>query len=299
MKITAELGFHIIALVVSCLWGTTFVASKILLNAGLSPAEIMCLRFAIAYIMMLPFCSKHILPRNLKDELIFIVLGLSGGSLYFLAENSAVKLTTSTSTVAMLIATTPIMTALVFRAIFPNEKLSARFLSGTFVALVGVALVIFNGVFVLDDDPWVILLSLAGSFSWAIYGLALRKMEKCYHSAVITRKVFFWGVITMFPLVLFEGGHPIYALRTQPSALVVLLFLALVASLGCYHLWNVASKRLGIVVASNYLYFNPITSLITAYLVLSERITLFAIFGCALVIGGVYLCNKPSKSKNK
>lgn len=297
--------WHLLGLTVACIWGSTFVASKVLLNAGLSPAEIMCMRFALAWVLMLPWCFRHILT-NWRDELCFVALGLTGGSLYFLSENTAVQLTSATSTVALLVCTTPIVTALMNRMVHRKEHLSNRFLSGTMVALVGVSLVVFNGVFVLDDDPWVIILSVSAAVMWGLYCLVIRRMDGRYSSAVITRKVFFWGVITMLPVCLWEmwqgksqlcnlGSTPAdiigWSLLTQGQVWMTVLFLAMVASLACFLAWNIVLKRIGIITAGNYLYFNPVTSLIAAYLVLDERITWLAIVGCMLTIAGVYLCN--------
>lgn len=300
--------WHLLGLLTACLWGTTFVASKVLLNAGLTPAEIMCLRFILAWVLMLPWCHSHCgfgffgsgtrlsafkesrLWRRLYDELLFVVLGLSGGSLYFLAENTAVKISSATSTVALLVCTTPIVTALMNRCLHRDEHLSSRFLVGSLVALVGVALVVFNGVFVLDDDPLVIILSVGASVLWGIYSLVIRQLEKRYSSAVITRKVFFWGIITMLPVCATHETD--WALLTEPSVIGWLLFLGLIASLGCFLVWNIVLRRIGIIAAGNYLYFNPVTSLFVAYLVLDERITWLAIVGCVLTIAGVYLCNR-------
>lgn len=287
--------WHLLALTVACIWGSTFVASKVLLMAGLTPAEIMCMRFVLAWVLMLPFCHKQ-LKTNLRDELLMMTLGLSGGSLYFLAENTALQLTSATSTVALLVSTTPIVTALMNRCMHRGEHLSGRFLSGSMVALVGVALVVFNGVFILDDNPWAMLLALGASFTWGIYSLIIRHVEKRYSSAVITRKVFFWGVITMLPICLMEGndfGPGLFS----PAVIGTLLFLGLVASLGCFLLWNIVLRRIGIIAAGNYLYFNPVTSLIVAYIVLNEHITGLAILGCLLTIVGVYLCNRKKKDK--
>lgn len=287
--------WHTLALITACIWGSTFVASKILLIAGLSPAEIMCLRFAIAWIIMLPFCHKRIWT-NWRDELIFATLGLSGGSLYFLAENTAVKISSATSTVALLICTTPIITALMNRLIHRNEKLSNRFMTGSIVALIGVSLVVLNGVFVLDDNPLVIILSIGASASWGVYSLIIRRMEGLYSSAIITRKVFFYGIITMLPICIAEQINDISQLSAgvllQPQVCTTLIFLALIASLLCFLIWNIVIRRIGIVLAGNYLYFNPVTSLIVAYIVLNEHITHLAIIGCLLTITGVYLCNK-------
>ena len=284
-----RLGWHALAILVACIWGSTFVASKVLLMAGLTPAQIMTFRFLIAWLLMLPWCHKQFLT-NIKDELCFLALGLTGGSFYFLAENTAVQLTSATSTVALLVCTTPILTALINRMVYRSEHLSSRFLMGSLVAMIGVSLVVFNGVFVLDDDPLVIILSIAASLTWAIYCLIIRKLDARYSSAVITRKVFFWGVITMLPVVFFEELDT--NILADPTVISTTCFLAIVASLGCFLAWNIVLKRLGVVVTGNYLYFNPVTSLIAAYLILDENITWLAIVGCFLTIGGVYLCNR-------
>ncbi len=295
----ANYWWHALALLTAFLWGSTFVASKILLQAGLTPAEIMCLRFALSWVLLLPFCHSTIWS-NWLDELTFLLLGLSGGSLYFLAENTAVKISSATSTVALLVCTTPIITALMNRFLHKNEHLSGRFMIGSVIALIGVSLVVLNGVFVLDDDPLVILLSLGASVLWGIYSLVIRRMEGRYSSAIITRKVFFYGIITMLPMCIAEhiSGNSVLTLNTllQPQVLVTLLFLSLIASLLCFLVWNIVISRIGIVTASNYLYFNPVVSLIVAYIVLSENITHLAILGCALTIMGVYLCNKKGKT---
>ena len=249
------------ALLTACLWGSTFVASKILLLAGLTPAEIMCLRFAISWLLMLPFCHAT-LWSNSADELTFAVLGLTGGSLYFLAENTAVKISSATSTVALLVCTTPIITALLNRLIHKDEHISGRFIVGSVVAMLGVSLVVLNGVFVLDDDPIVIFLSIVASSMWAIYSLVIRRMEGRYSSAIITRKVFFYGILTMLPVCGAEQMNGESALTLSmllhPRVAITLLFLSLVASLLCFLVWNIVIRRIGIVVAGNYLYFNPV-----------------------------------------
>lgn len=93
---------HIVALVVVIIWGSTFVFTKLLLLAGLTAAEIFVLRFIIAYLMLLGFAltkkSFRLLSASLKDEVLMLALGIVGGSLYFLTENSAMNYTTTTNT---------------------------------------------------------------------------------------------------------------------------------------------------------------------------------------------------------
>ena len=280
--------WHLSALLVACIWGSTFVSSKVLLNAGLTPADIMCLRFALAWVVMLFWGNL----RFTRDEGWFILLGLSGGSLYFLAENTAVQLTSYTSTVALLVSTTPIISAFMNRLVHPAEKLSTRFLCGSLIALAGVSLVVFNGVFVLDDDPRVIILSIGAALMWGVYSLVLRKTEGRYTTFYITRKVFFWGVITMLPVCLLQSSQANLGTLLTPSVLGNLLFLSVIASLGCFLLWNIAIHKIGIIASNNYLYFPPVTTLIVAHWVLNEHITWLAIAGCILTILGVWFAQK-------
>ncbi len=296
LKSTSKWPFHIFALAASAVWGSTFVSSKVLLNAGMSPAEIMTIRFAIAYIVMLPFSIRNVGPKGWRDESLFAVLGLSGGSLYFLAENTAVNISSASSTVALLVCVTPVFTAVINRLIWRGERLGALFAVGSAIALVGTALVVFNGIFVLDDNPSVIFLSLGAALCWSVYSIILKVLERKYSSVEITRKVFFWGVVTMLPYFLYEPFCVEKEVVMQPAVIFNSLFLSLVASLGCFWLWNVVVRRIGVVASANYLYFNPVVALITAHIVLDENITVYAVAGCAVTTLGVYLCNKKSKN---
>ena len=165
---------------------------------------------------------------------------------------------------------------------------------GSVTAIVGTALVVFNGIFVLDDNPLVIILSIAAALSWSVYSTLLRIQEQKHGSLEITRKVFLWGVITILPYFIYEPFDIVMAILGDSVVIFNVIFLALVASLGCYFAWSFVSRRLGIVTASNYLYFNPVVALITAHITLDENITVYAIIGCIITVAGVYLCNKKN-----
>ena len=61
----------------------------------------------------------------------------------------------------------------------------------------------------------------------------------------------------------------------------------MLASLVCFAVWNVVLKRLGTVSASNYIYLNPVFTLVGSALVLDERLTPMAWAGVVLILGGV------------
>ena len=93
----STIGFHLLAAITILIWGTTFVSTKILINNGLSPTDIMFYRFIIAYICIWFIAPKRLFANHWKDEAIFILLGLTGGSLYFVAENTALSFTLASS----------------------------------------------------------------------------------------------------------------------------------------------------------------------------------------------------------
>ncbi len=282
---------HVAAAVASALWGTTFVSSKILLNHGLTPADIMLLRFALAYAVLLLFSHRPLFAASVRDELLFVWSGITGGSLYFLAENSAL-LYTQASNVAIIIATTPLLTILAARFLSRSERITRPLVWGSAVSLAGVVLVVLNGNLVLHFSPAGDLLTLGAAVLWVLYSLGIVRLKDRYPASMITRKVFFYGILTLLPVYAIQPFGGSAALLAQPVVAANLLFLGLVASLFCYWIWNVAVARIGPVAAGNYLYINPVVALVTAWAVLDEVIAPMAVGGTLLILFGVYLAQR-------
>ena len=51
-------------------------------------------------------------------------------------------------------------------------------------------------------------------------------------------------------------------------------------------------NRLGAVVATNYVYINPVATIVFASLILDERITSFFLVGTVLILLGMYLADR-------
>jgi len=279
-------AYHAIALIVVLIWGTTFISTKELLIHGVSPEEIFFYRFGMAYIGICLIGKNRWFAKNRKDEFILILIGITGGSAYFLSENFALKLTQA-SNVAFLVCTAPLLTAILSHLFLKNEKLHRRLVQGSLVALFGAALVVFNGRFILHLNPWGDLLSFLASLSWAFYTILMKKVSDRYPIAFITRKVFFYGLLTILPAFIFHPLRVDANLLLQPVVYGNLLFLGIVASLLCYFLVNVLIKHIGAVKTNNYIYAVPVITLIASSLLLHEIITLFAIAGMLLILGGV------------
>lgn len=278
---------HLAAILVVCVWGTTFVSSKVLLNAGLMPADIFLFRFVLAYICMLCVSHKRLWADNLKDELTLFGLGIMGGSLYFLTENMALIYST-TANVSILVSTTPLLTALLLAIFYKSERLKMKQVIGSLVAFVGVILVVLNGQLVLHLNPKGDALALTASLTWALYSLLMKRVMDKYNADFITRKVFIYGVLTIIPY--FFLVHPLEtdtAIWSQPKVICNLLFLGLVASTGGYLLWNWVMQKLGAVKSTNYIYFQSLITMCAGALVLGERITFMGLCGAIVLILGM------------
>lgn len=281
------LHYHLIAILTVTIWGLTFISTKVLITNGLSPQTIFALRFLIAYLGIWFVSPKRLLASNLKDELWLMAGGVFGGSFYFITENTALEIT-QTSNVAFLICTAPLLTILLSRACYRDERISRRLMGGSLLALFGVGLVIFNGSFILQINPLGDMLTLLAALSWAFYSLIIRKMTGRYSTVFMTRKIFFYGLLTVLPMFFIHPTPLHWEVLLSPIVWGNLLFLGLLASLVCYILWNVVLKQLGTVLSSNYIYLNPLVTMIASVLILNERITGVALVGAACIIGGVY-----------
>lgn len=289
--------YHIMALVTVAIWGTTFVSTKVLLQHGLSPTEILLYRFLLAYISIWFFCPKRLLANNLRDEVLLFTAGVCGGSLYFIAENNALEITLA-SNVSLILCTTPILTAFLSHLTDRKERLKKRLFYGSGMALIGVALVVFNGNFILKVSPLGDLLTVAAALMWACYGIILKKLDQRYSVLFITRKVFFYGIITMLPVLAFSPSQLHISTLDQPIVIANLVFLGLIASMLCYIMWNTTVKQLGVVRTTNYIYIVPFVTLISSAIVINEVITYIAIIGSVFILFGVYIAEQGDKLGN-
>ena len=198
MHTTKNYIYHLIAILTVGIWGLTFISTKVLIEHGLSPQEIFLLRFLMAYLGIWFISPRKLFADNWKDELWLLWGGVTGGSFYFFTENTALEITLATN-VAFIVCTAPLLTTILSLLIYKKEKATAGLVGGSLLALVGVALVVYNGHFILKISPLGDFLTLLAAFSWAFYSLIMKKMSGRYRTTFITRKIFFYGILTILP----------------------------------------------------------------------------------------------------
>ena len=281
---------HLSAIITIIIWGTAFVATRVLLT-DFRPIEIIFYRFVIGLIALMIAYPRR-LKVSKKEELTFAAAGLCGVVLYFLLENFAL-LYTAASNVGVIITISPLFTALLANWLLDGEKLKSNFFIGFITALAGIALISFNGITVLELNPVGDILALTADIVWSVYSILLRKIGGFgYNTIQTTRRIFCYGLIFLAPALLFLPFEFGLARFTQPVNLINILFLGLGASALCFASWNLATRTLGAVKTSIYIYLVPVITVAASVIVLSERVTWMLASGTVLALTGLFISGK-------
>lgn len=285
-----QLVGHLVALATVIVWGVTFISTKILL-VDFTPVEILLLRFLLGWLALWAVCPHRLAVASLKDELLFALAGLSGVSLYFLMENVALTLTYA-SNVGVIVAVAPFFTALLAWRFLGGARPGAIFCTGFAVAITGIACINLAGsTFALN--PAGDLLALLAALSWAVYSIVVRLLAaRGYGSLTATRRIFFYGLLCMLPILPFAGLSMKPEALLRPHNVAHLLFLGLCASALCFVTWTFCVRRLGAVKASLYIYLVPVVTVLASIAVLHEHLTWLSGAGMALTLAGLLISER-------
>jgi len=288
---------HFFALITIIIWGTTFVASRALVNAGLRPVEIVFFRFLIGWLFLVILRPRGFrLPLSLeivKKDKLLILSGICLIPVYFMLENTAVAHTLA-SNVSLFVATSPLFIALISRFVLRKMDISKRFGVGAVLCLLGVFLVVTGGI--VRVNPLGDFLAIGAAVASAIYSLLGERLGKLTKSTVAEdrlvrmQRVFFYGLIFLLPIMPLAGFHAdvnLFSKILQPSVLAQIVYLGLAASAFAFIIWNEALVRLGALSAGLYLYLIPVVTISFAMVILNERLTVLSAVGAVLIIFGL------------
>ena len=319
MKDNKKILGYFLATVSIFFWGITFICTKALLN-DFSSLEILFIRFLMAYIglwIMRPKREKI----DRVDNILFMLAGLSGVVLYQFSENIAINFTNA-SNVSIIVSICPLFTALIAQYFLKENHLNLWFLLGFIISIFGVALVCFNGKAELELNPKGDLLALFSAICWGFYSMFVSLINrKNYDPICATRRVFFYAVLFMLPLMLagigvtnsdashFQGLKEAMLVTlnkaanaerfTKPLNWFNLLFLGVIASGFCFSAWNKACEIVGTVKVTCGLYLIPVVTIIFAFFTLGEKITWLGAVGAIITITGLFISEKKPKDKSK
>lgn len=285
---------HIAAIFTVTIWSTTYISTKILLNS-FHPVEIMVYRFVIGFLALLFIGRGSMRLKKKSHELLFALAGLCGITFYFTLQNIALTYTYA-SNAGVVISTAPIFTALISQALMRKEtRLCVNFFVGFAVAIIGILLISFNGTR-MELNPLGDLLNVCAAIIWGFYSVITKKIANLgYNTLRSTRKIFFYGLLFMIPVLWWLNIDFSFAALTAPQNILNLLYLGIGASAVCFLTWNYAIKVLGAVKTSVYIYLEPAITVVTSMVILGEHITYLAVLGTILTMSGLVLSEKRSR----
>ena len=276
---------HIFAIFLMIIWGMSYLSIKVVL---LEVGPMLCAfyRFIIAATILFIFMKvKYPEEKVLKKDRFKMALGgLFGVGLYFYFENYSV-LFTSVSNVAILISSIPVFTLVSQRIIF-KEKMNYGKIFGAILSVVGIVIIIATKekVSLFSKGTLGDVLALGAAFCWVIYNIVNTKIQGKYKSITVTTSQMLWGCLFLSPALFLEK-------ISIPSNLVIanLVFLSIFCSCIGYVLYVYCLEHLGATVITTYINLQPMVSLVSAWLILGDKIQLSQIVGCVVIISGVFL----------
>ena len=285
---------HIAAIFTIIVWGTTFISTKVLLT-DFQPVEILFVRLLLGLMALFIVYPHPLKGVTLKQELTFAAAGLTGITMYYLMENIALNLTMA-SNVGVIVSVSPFFTVILASIFLKEEgKMKFNFFLGFVVAMLGIALISFNGA-KLQLNPIGDFLCLGCAFVWGCYSILSKKIGEYGYSVIqTTRKIFIYGILFMIPTLFFFDFQLDLKTLMETKYLLNYLYLGLCASATCFVSWNYAVRSLGAVKTSIYIYLIPVITIVASALILKEPITWMSAAGTILAILGLVLSEYKGK----
>jgi drug/metabolite transporter (DMT)-like permease len=280
-------------LVVMVFWAGNFIVVKAALEV-VPPLAFTFLRYVLASATLLVLLRWREGPIRLPhgDILRLAVLGSVGFGCYQVIWPVALK-TIPAADSALLIATTPVITALLAVAIGAEAAKSVK-LVGALVSFVGVALVISAGqgvnlgVSLIGD-----LLTLGAAACWALYTVFGADVLRRHSPLAATTWAIVAGTMFIAPFGLAELATADLGLF-GPSVIVAIIYAGTLAAGVSHVIVFHGLKLLGPTRVTAFQFLVPPLAVVLAAIFLGEAIRPFQVLGGAVILAGVALLRQGS-----
>ncbi|WP_373087242.1 DMT family transporter [Sneathiella sp.] len=271
-----------LALLVSAIWGFSFVASKVGLD-HFTPLFFTSLRFLMVAALLSPFL-KIIKGRMRAIIWIAITVGVCHFTFLYIGINVAGGVTAVAITSQLIAPFSVILAVLVLK-----ETIGWRRVLGIVMA--------FSGVIAIGFDPVIFnqlegVAFVAGAAMFMAVGLIL--MRQIRNVGTMTLQAWI-SVISVPPLILLsyliEEGQRESLLSMDWEAFGALLFVVVVTTIIAHGSWYYLLQRYPISVLTPYGLLAPIFGVAFGVLLFSEPITLRFIIGGTITLAGVAIIN--------
>jgi drug/metabolite transporter (DMT)-like permease len=275
------------------IWGATPVATRLAV-ADLDPIHVGLLRTVFAGVLALPIALalRQPLPKDRRGLLLLIVSGASGFIVFPLLYSVGQR-DTSAMHGGMILAALPIFTGS-YAALVERRRPTARWIAGCIIALLGeCALIALRAGSGGAEPTWggdlLVLVSALVVASGYVAGARLA--QRGYSSLATT----LWGVAlaavvsaVIMGADVARGGWPSAGWQSWTAV----IYLASVTTILGYIGWYWALARGGIARIGTIQFFQPVSGLVLAALLLGERMTLLLLAASIVILAGVWTAQR-------
>ncbi|HRD57957.1 MAG TPA: DMT family transporter [Ferruginibacter sp.] len=290
---------HLALLGTNLFFAINFSAIKFLVNDGFIQAFALNLvRVAVSVVLlwMLFLVKPTKMPIQKKHVGRFLLCALLGIAINQLLFVKGLSLTYSIHA-SLLMLTTPILIT-ILAAWFLKEKLNALKIAGLLLGIGGAVILIAgrtgssNALDVLLGDVLVIINAVAYTF----YFILVKPLMQIYNAMGIIRIVFTIGFFMMLPFCWTEFEATNFSNFTT-NAWLALACIAVCGTFLAYAFNIYGIKILGASIAGAYIYSQVVFASVIAAVFMGEEITVVKLVAGGCIMLGVYLSNRPTKTK--
>lgn len=271
-------------------WAVNFSFLKIVFRE-MEPLAFNGLRMLLASLLLVLIClfSGESLRVDRKDFWKLVGLGVIGNTLFQIAFMCGLDLTTASNS-SIIIALTPVSIALL-SYFLKHEKIHPAAWVGIVISFVGFYLVISSQYGVLQFSYKSLLgdiLIFTGNIFWALFTVFSWPMLKRFSPLKLTTLTMVFGTVFYIPFCIRDTlNTDFYALSIRAWA--ILVYSAVFSLVIPYIIWFLSVKRIGNSKTAIYDNLIPVLTILFAYFMIEERITLIQAIGALVIFAGVYL----------
>jgi len=272
-------------------WGSTYLAIRVIVDSGAPPLLSMGARFVVAGLLL----GLVLVLRSGIGVLMvgWRAIGSAGlvGVLLLLGGNGAVAVaeqTVPSGLAALMVAATPLW--LVCLRLAAGDRPRRLSLAGTALGFLGIAVLARPGGQDGDVETWGLLLLVFATVSWAVGSFYSSRLPMPGNAFVATMWEMTLGGSLMLLVGALRGELDGFAVgEITGQAWLALGYLVVFGSLLAFTAYVWLLGRAPISLTATYAYVNPVVAVILGALILSEPVTIPILVGGAVVVLGVGL----------